>query len=238
MNKSHFLKLVILNACLAFLAIVSVPSLQAQIDTSQDGVTVKNQEAYRVQGGQMSELTENVKFAHDIEVSTNGTFKVADGKERSIDEGQILRSDGWLLNSDGSLWPAFDYVAQKAGKVVVVRDGQAKPLDNTMNFPNGMSISADGWCTYPDNRRSRMLDGQMFQLDGTPIQGRDTVTFRNGQVVVQKDGALITLSPPKTMGLNDGSKVESDGSIVQRDGSKTQLKEGQTVIVPGLNVSN
>ena len=241
MKIARFPSWVMANAvlvALGFLASVCASSLQGQTGDSTDGVTVKNQKVYHVQGDQLTELAENLKYSHDIEVSTNGTFKVGDGKERNIGEGQILRSDGWLLNPDGSFWPAFDYVAQKAGKVVVVRDGEARPLVDAMTFPSGLSITPDGWCTFPDNRRSRMLDGQMFQLDGTPIQGRDTVTFRNGQVVVQKDGALITLSPPKTMGLNDGSRVQSDGTIVQQDGSKTQLHDGQTVIVPGVNASN
>jgi len=218
---------------LAFLAAVWTSSLQAQTDKSVDGVTVRNQIVYAMHGTQLDELTDNLKLPCDVEVNTNGYFKVGDGHERKLEEGQVLRSDGWLLNQDGSLWPVHDYVTMKAGKVIVVRDGQAETVTKTMTFPNHLSISPDGSCVYPNGGNARLADGQIFQLDGSSIPSKDTVTLKDGKVVVQKSGTLITLAPAQIMGMNDGSRVQGDGTIKNRDGTTTQLHEGQTVLVDG-----
>ena len=219
--------------CLGFLAAVWTPSLQAQTDKSVDGVTVKNETVYAMHGAQLDALTDNLKLPCDVEVNTNGYFKVGNGHERKLEEGQVLRSDGWLLNQDGSLWPVHDYATMKAGKVIVVRDGQAETVTKTMTFPNHLSISPDGSCIYPNGGNARLADGQLFQLDGSSVPSKDTVTLKSGKVVVQKSGTLITLAPGQIMGMNDGSRVQGDGTIKNRDGTTTQLHEGQTVLVDG-----
>jgi hypothetical protein len=179
-------------------------------------------------------LTANLKLPFDVEVTTNGTFKVAGGRERKIEAGQVVRSDGWLLNSDGSVQPLFDHVAMKEGKVLVVRDGQAGILTQPMTFPNHLNIAPDGSYANPDGSQSHLVDGQLFRLDGTPLSPKDTVSMINGQVVVQKDGTLIHLVPVQIMGMNDGTRVQGDGLILKRDGTTIQLHEGQTVLVEGV----
>jgi hypothetical protein len=220
--------------CSGFLAFICAPSLQAQTDSSADGVTAKGENVYCIRGEQLEVLTGNLKFPFDIEVNTNGYFTVASGQERKLEEGQVLRRDGWLLNQDGSTWPVFDYVAMKDGKVIVVRDGQTEALTESRTFPNKLSISPDGSCVYPDGSHAHLADGQLFQLDGTAIPTKDTVTLKNGRVVVQKSGTLIPLLPAQTMGMNDGTRVQGDGTIVNRDGTITRLHEGQTVLVEGV----
>jgi hypothetical protein len=219
--------------CTGFLLLVCAPSLPAQTDSSVDGVTVKGENVYSMRGGQLEVLTDTLKLPYDIEVNTNGYFKVGKGQDRKLEEGQVLRSNGWLLNPDGSTWPVFDYVALKAGKVVVVRDGDTEPLKEAMTFPNKLFIAPDGSCIYPDGSRARLVDGQLFQLDGTSVPAKDTVTLKKGQVMVLKSGKLITLMPAQIMGMNDGSRVQGDGTIIYQDGKTTQLKEGQTVLIEG-----
>jgi len=87
--------------CLGFLSVIDAPSLQAQTNDSVDGVTVKGDTVYCLHGGQMEALTDNLKLPFDIEVRTTGHFKVGDGQERKLEEGQVLRRDGWLVNPDG-----------------------------------------------------------------------------------------------------------------------------------------
>ena len=219
--------------CLGFLPVVCAPLLQAQTDNSVDGVTVKGEKVYCMRGGQLEVLTDNLKLPFDVEVNTNGCFKVGSGHERKLEEGQVLRRDGWLLNPDGSAWPVFDYVALKEGKVIVVRDGQAETLTESMTFPNNLNIAPDGSCVYPDGSRVRLADGQVFRLDGTSILTKDTVTMKDGRVVVQKSGTLISLTPSQIIGMNDGTRVQGDGTIRSRDGTVTQLREGQTVFIDG-----
>jgi len=219
--------------CLGFLPVVCAPSLQAQTNNPADGVTVKGEEVYCIRGEQLEVLTDNLKLSSDIEVNTNGCFKVGNGQERKLEEGQVLRRDGWLLNRDGSTWPVFDYVAMKEGKVIVVRDGRAETLTAPTTFPGNLKIAPDGSCVYPNGSSARLVDGQLFRLDGTSIPAKDTVTLKNGRVVVQKSGTLISLTPSQIMGMNDGTRVRGDGSIMNRDGTITQLREGQTVLIEG-----
>ena len=222
--------------CTLFLAVVGVLSLQAQSDNSVDGVTVKDGQVYCLRGDQLELLTENIEFPFNVKVSTNGTFEVGGGRERQLREGQVIRRDGWLLDPSGSMQPVFDHVAMHAGQVVVVRDGQATPLTDTMVFPNDMNLAPDGSCRYQDGSRTRLMDGQLFRLDGTPIPSKDTITLKNGQVVVQRGGTLITLKPIQIMGMNDGTHVRGDGFILKPDGTTMQLREGQTILVDGAVV--
>ena len=105
------------------LAAACVPSLRAQTSGSAEAVTVRSNKVYCLQGNSSQVLTNNLKLPNDIEVATNGTFTVAGGNERKLAEGQVLRSDGWLLNPDGSAHPVFDRVAMENGHVIMVRDG-------------------------------------------------------------------------------------------------------------------
>jgi len=220
--------------CLGFLPVFCAVSLPAQTDKPVDAVTFKNGNVLCVRGGQSSEvLVDNLKFPFDIEVNPSGSFKVANGQERKLEEGQVLRCDGWLLNSDGSTWPVFDHVAMQNGKVVVVRNGQTETLTASMVFPNHLKIDPDGSCLYPDKSRARLVDGQLFRLDGSSVSTKDMITFKNGQVVVQKSGKLISLKPSQIMGMNDGTRVQGDGTLWSRDGTMTRLVEGQTVLVDG-----
>ena len=213
-------------------------ALRAQNADSADGATVKNDTTYALHGDQQQILTDKLKLPFDVEVNTNGEFKVADGKFRKIAEGQIVRKDGWLLNPDGSVEPVFDHVTFSGGKIIVVRDGEATTLAADMTFSNATRITLDGWCAYPDGSRQRLVDGQLFHLDGSVVPAKDTITLKNGAVVVQKSGKLIPLAPGKIMGMNDGTRIHGEGFIENRDGSTKPLKEGETILVDGPAVGH
>ena len=218
------------------LSILCAPLFRARAGGEVDGVTVKDNQVLAVRGDKLDPLTEDITFPSDIEVSTNGTFKVGkEGKERKLVDGQVVRRDGWLLDPDGAVQPVVDHVAMKNGRVYVVRDGQATAITATMTFPNGMSIGPDGYGSGLPGGQTRMQDGQLFHLNGSPIQGKDTVTLKNGKVVVQKDGTLIPLAPVQIMGMSDGSRVRGDGVIQKMDGSTIKLRENQTVLLDGAN---
>jgi hypothetical protein len=223
-------------ACILFLVLGSAQPLPASDNSAVDGVTVKGGVVYTVQGGRLEILQDNLKLPFDVEVNANGTFKVAKGKERRLTEGQEILREGWLLNPDGSIQPVIDHVAMKAGKVMVVRDGQPEALGNPMTFPNNMTVAPDGMCTDSSGRRFRLVDGQLFQLDGAPLPAKDAVTLKNGRVVVQKDGTMIRLTPVQVMGMNDGTRVRGTGVIEKQNGTTIQLAEGQTILIEGLYI--
>jgi hypothetical protein len=172
-----------------------------------------------------------------IKVLTNCTFRVNQGKARPLQEGQILRDDGFLLNPDGSIMPVQDHIAMSKGTVMVFKDGEGEALTTTLTLPDGTGINPDGSYVRSSGRRSRLADGQLLSLDGTPIRGLDTITMRNGSVVVYKSGALIPLeSAVVIMGMADGTRVRGDGLITSPNGTTSQLVEGQTITMPGLLV--
>lgn len=194
---------------------------------------MKDGKAFSVRGQELEVLKKVLKLPFDVEVYTNGTFKVAGGKERELHEGQILRRDGWILNTDGSIEPVFDHVTQETGQLLVVRDGEPASIGEEMTFPNGLTIFPDGWCNYPSGAHARLADGQLFGLDGGAVPAKDTATLIDGVVVVQKDGMMISLNPVNIMGMNDSTKVYGTGFIQSPDGTMFPLEEGQTVFIEG-----
>jgi hypothetical protein len=224
--------------CLCFLSGICAPPLLAQSDSAADGATVKDGKVYTIQGGQLVELTEAVKLPFDVEVNTNGIFKVGDGKERTLGEGQIIRRDGWLVSPDGSVQPVFDHVAMQAGHVVVVRDGQAAPLATAMTFPSKMVVQPDGSCSQSQSGYSRLQDGQLFRMDGTGIMAKDAATLMNGRVVVQRGGSMIGLQSVQIMDMDNATRIYGDGRIEPRGGPTTKMRKGQTVLFDGMPARN
>ena len=220
--------------CTLYLAAVCTPAVSARAGGAVDGVTVKDGMVYVMRGDQLEALTNNLELPFDVEMITNGNFTVANGKERKLQEGQILRSDGWLVSPDGSVQPVLDHLAMLEGKIFVVRDGQAAPLAEKMVFTNNLSVTPEGDCRYPNGTTLRLRDGQLIGMDGSSLPAKDTITLKNGQVVVQKDGKLLTLLRGQIMGMSDGTKVHGNGEIQKGDGPTTRLHEGQTILVDGV----
>ena len=225
------MKRIFLTALLAVLCGLLLPTKAA---AKVDGVTVKDHQLYALQGEKLKPLTENLELPCSVEVYTNKTFKVGkQGSPRQLKEGQEIRSDGWLLNPDGSIEPVYDHVTMKKGQVYLVRDGDATAIKKPYVFPNGMRVGPRGYGSKLPDGRTRMQDGQLFRLNGTPIQAMDTVTLKQNGVVVQKNGSLIHLSPIQIMGMSDGTRVHGNGLVVKPNGTTIYLQQGQTILVEG-----
>jgi|SRR5208283_4586243 len=208
--------------------------LFAQANSSTEGVTCLTNRTLLQRRGGWTLLESQMTMPGGITVFTNGTFRVNEGKTRHLEAGQILRADGILLNPDGSVMPVFDHIAMSNGRVTVFRDGEGEAQTDTLVLPDGTGINPDGTYARP-GRSSRLVDGQLLTLEGVPMRGLDTISFRNGKVVVYKSGALIPLpSPNVIMGMYDGTRVRGDGFITFPDGTTSQLTEGQTITVEGV----
>ncbi len=218
---------------LGLLPAICAAAPAARTDNTVEAVLVKSEQVFAVRGEQLELLIEPLRLPYEVVVNPNGIFTVGDGKERRLQEGQLLRRDGWIQSADGSIEPVFDHVVMSAGRVMVVRDGDAAPLSETIRFGNNLQIAPDAWCDYPSGAHARLADGQLFRLDGSSIFARDTAALKNGQLVLQKDGKLISRSPLQITGMNDGTKVRGDGYIIEPDGTTLQLQEGQTVLIEG-----
>ena len=185
-----------------------------------------------VEGGKLAPMKEAVSFSNNIKVDTNGVFTVANGKERKLEEGQALTAEGMLYSPSGSVVPVFDHYVLKGIRVQLVKDGQSTPLNQSVVLADQSVLSPSGEFRTPGGRMQRLIEGQALKLDGGMVPSLDTVTLKNGKVVVQKEGELLPVASNITM--NDGTRVYAKGTIVSMDGKTTiQLQEGQTVTLPG-----
>jgi hypothetical protein len=166
-------------------------------------------------------------------VLTNGTFKVGEGASRALEEGQRLRADGLLFSPSGSVVPVFDHAFVQGRTVTLIKNGEGQPLTQELTFKDGSRIRPDGTLVRSSGLLTRLPDGHRIKLDGTVIPSRDTATLRDGQVWVQKDGALLRVQPVQVMLMNDGSRVSGSGMVTTPDGVQHKLVEGQTVLVEG-----
>jgi len=221
-------------AIIQFFVTANTGLLFAQADASMTAVTCRTNTTLLQSDSEWKPLTHEMTMPGGIKVFTNATFHVNNGKKRHLKEGQILRSDGTLLNPDGSIMPVFDHVAMSKGTVMVFQDGEGEALTSPMALRDGSVINPDGSYSRPSGRYSRLVDGQCVTLDGASLPALDTITFSNGKVVVYKSGALISLqSAGQIMGMNDGTRVRGDGLVTSPNGATLQLTEGQTITVEG-----
>lgn len=200
---------------------------------SVDSVTFRDGKMFMVLEGQTLPMTNEVVLPGDIKVQTNGLFKVKGGKERQFKEGQTLDAQGNLHGADGSLSPVVDHVTMNRGRLTVVRDGEPTIPGSVVTLGNGTRVQPDGTYITKGGRRSRLLDGQILKLEGGEIPAQDTVTLKDGQVTVQKDGSMLRVEKDRSLMMSDGTRVFGDGTVISNDGKKVTLTEGQVLILPG-----
>lgn len=214
-------------------ATASVVKLSAGEPGAIESVTRKDGKLLTTQGGQALPVEKNFTFAGDIEITTNATYAVKGGKARELKDGQVLQNDGMLLNPDGSLTPVADHVVMRAGRPVLVKDGESSPLTQELALGDGTRVATDGTVTR-NGQRKKMLDGQLIKLDGSVLPVKDTVVLMNGKVTLQKDGSSISLRPGQTMMMSEGTKVFSEGYLITRGGQRVPLIEGKIVTLEGV----
>lgn len=198
-----------------------------------DSVTFRDGKMFMVLEGQTLPMTNQVVLPGDIKVQTNGVFKVKDGRERQFKEGQTLDAQGNLHGADGSLSPVVDHVTMNRGRLTVVRDGEPNTPGSGVTLGNGTRVQPDGTYITKAGRRSRLLDGQILKLEGGEIPAQDTVTLKDGQVTVQKDGSMLRVDKGRSLTMSDGTRVFGDGTVISNDGTKVTLTEGQVLLLPG-----
>jgi hypothetical protein len=185
-------------------------------------------------GGKVAPAERTVLLPNSIKVMTNGTYRVAGGKVRTLKEGEVIDKEGLLLSADGTIMPVIDHITMKNGKLLLVTDGDAQPLAKEFAFPDASKIVPDGTLRTSNGKIRRLLDGDWITLTGKFIASRDSVTLQQGTVVVQKDGGKLKLRPDQTIMMNDGTKAFGNGKVIFRDGSELTLDEGQVVILDGV----
>ncbi len=207
---------------------------QAEDVTKADSVTFKEGRVLYPDHGKQVEATNDLSVATDVLVHTNGVFTVKKGKNRQLREGQTIDAQGMLTSPDGSVVPVVDHLVLKGGRVQLVKDGDASPLSGDFALPDGSRVSPDGSMMGRDGRLRRMLDGQLLKLDGAAIPVTDTVSLKEGKVILYKDGGQVELRRGQFMAMSDGTRVGGDGTVVRPNGTKTTLQEGEILKLPGV----
>jgi len=202
--------------------------------TTAERVQFKSGKVYVAQNGGLKEAREEVALPFDILVQTNGAFTVKSGKPRQLQDGEMLDRNGMLLRPDGTIQPVMDHVTMKRNRMVVVKDGVVSDVKGRIKLGDGSTVSSDGYLTSPRGTVRKVLDGELFRLEGGNLPVRDTVTMQDGRVMVQKDGSTLAVGRNSTIMMNDGTKVFSDGTIIRFDGSKSKLREGETLVIEGV----
>jgi len=225
-----------IHALWAALALIVPASCFAAEDLQlADSVQFAKGKVMIAQEGKTVPSKRTVLLPNDIKVMTNGTYRVAGGKVRTLKEGEMIDKEGLLSSPDGSVAPVVDHITMNNGKLLSVRDGDPQPLTAEFAFPDGSKIVPDGTLRSPNGRVRRMLDGEWITLSGRTIPSRDTITLQEGVVVVQKDGGKFKLRPEQTMMMNDGSKAFGNGTVLLKDGTNITLTEGQVIAVEGVS---
>ena len=185
-------------------------------------------------GGQTLTAPNKAVLPFNIVVQTNGTFTVNGGKMRTLRDGEILGADGMVITPAGSITPVMDHVSVNRGHVVVFQDGEASEPRDAVQLGDGTTVSPDNKIIPRVGSPRRLLDGELFQLEGNMLPARDTITVQNGRVLVQKDGSMLAIDPARSIMMNEGTKVRGDGTIVKFNGDRTTLSEGQILILEGV----
>jgi hypothetical protein len=206
----------------------------AETATGPEQVLFKAGQVIMVQNGKHMEATNDFALTQDITVMTNGTFSVQKRAPRPFQEGDTLGVDGMLLRADGSIAPVIDHIVMQYGKPRLVRDGKSSPLTREYVLGDGTHILPDATIIPPDGRRARLMDGQLYKLDGLAVPTKDTIQLQKGKVRVFKDGSTLTLPLKETIMMSEGTKVFGDGTLLKPDGTRITLKEGEVVRVDGV----
>jgi hypothetical protein len=218
----------------AALSLFLVAQARAAEIPSVDHVTFKQGRILVPKDGDTVETTNDVKVAGNVLVATNGVFVVNSGKPRQLTEGQRIGADGMLASPDGTIVPVIDHLIMKANRVQIVKDGIARPLPGEFALPDGAKVTPDGTIRTPNGRLQRMLEGQLLKLDGKVIPVSDSVSLKDGKVILFKDGAQMELRRGQAMAMSDGTRVTGDGVVTRPDGTRITVQEGEIIRIPGV----
>ena len=224
----------LLNLFLALISFLFWMAARAENAPIAQRITMKAGTLVILQGITQLPMTNEVALPHDIRVMTNGTFCVKNGKPRPLEDGQILGADGMLTSRDGTVRPVIDHITLLRGRPVVMKDGEESILPDNLDLPDGQRITADGYLLSKSGVSRKLLDGEIIELGGKTIPAQDTITLKDGKVIVQKDGSSLEVPPGRSIMMNDGTKVFGDGSVVMNDGTKTNLSPDQILKLEGV----
>jgi hypothetical protein len=128
----------------------------------------------------------------------------------------------------------FDHYAMRNGEFRVCREGVESRVASPILLPSGERIDSAGWIRRPNGSSTRLIDGELMALNGQPLPSWDLVSKPDGQLRIQKEGALVVVPTGRSLMMNDGTKVLTDGTLLSPSGDRRTLSMGEYVLLPGV----
>ncbi|MBI1842274.1 MAG: hypothetical protein HYR88_15670 [Verrucomicrobia bacterium] len=186
-----------------------------------------------LRAGIQAPLLRALRLPNEIELHPDGVLLKRGAPIGKLAEGERLFMDGALFRPDGSMTYPQEHFVRVKGKLMRVVQGVAEPVPPGQQLENGTWIGEYGRMIMPNGYASHLQDGQIFQPDGQELRAWDTITYRDGRVVLFKDGSLIPLPPGRTMVMNDGTLVRGDGSLLRHSAARAYASEAPVRLSDG-----
>ncbi|WP_198977487.1 DUF6799 domain-containing protein [Hymenobacter sp. BT523] len=81
-----------------------------------------------------------------------------------------------------------DGFQRRNGQMVVVRNGQARPMAHDVHLPTGATVTKDGFVVSPSGQRAELREGQGCDLRGRPVAVRQAP---NGSLTLAAPAAAV-----------------------------------------------
>jgi hypothetical protein len=66
-----------------------------------------------------------------------------------------------------------DHIIMQGGRVMMMKNGEMRPLDEEITLPDGTKIKADGMVLMPDGTTRMMAEGETMLLQDAPAGPED-----------------------------------------------------------------
>ncbi len=126
---------------------------------SKDHIMMSNGKVVVMKDGKTSELEKSMTLEDGTKVSKDGSVVTKDGQAVKMGEDDLLLFNGRMTKRE--------HLMLKDGKMIVVKNGKAMPLEKDITLENGTKVTADGTITLKDGKTSKVGETDMILMDGT-----------------------------------------------------------------------
>lgn len=124
----------------------------------------------------------------------------------------------------------IDHFMMVDGRVVVMKDNEAKNMTKEKTLADGTKVMPDGTVVAKDGTKTMLKEGESLGMDGKTMV-KDHFLMKGGKMIAMVGGKAITMT--KEMVIDNGAKILVDGTVMAKDGTKRILKEGQMLFTDG-----
>jgi len=197
-----------------------------------------------VKDGEPQILQADITFPSGSKLLKHGHVVKKDGAKHILKEGEKLDINGnFIVDKSKSDYDEKNHLVMKQAKVFQVKDGKEFPLTAEVLMPDWSKIYPDGTVEKQNGTKTKMKDGERFNMEGEPMSKISTgttastaapantsqtlITMKAGKLVILMSGKELPMSKERI--LNNGTKIAIDGNVSRKDGTSFKMKEGDKV---------